>query len=67
LIALAFFSGFADEAYRLADAFRARGKRVVAGGPHVTLWPEAALAHCDVVCIGEADALWSRMLVASPR
>ncbi|MBN2389785.1 MAG: radical SAM protein [Anaerolineae bacterium] len=62
LIALSFFSGFADEAYRLADAFRTRGKCVVAGGPHVTFWPEEALAHCDAVCIGEADALWTRML-----
>jgi radical SAM superfamily enzyme YgiQ (UPF0313 family) len=47
LVALSFFSGFAHEAYRLADAFRARGKRVVAGGPHVTFWPEEALAHVD--------------------
>jgi hypothetical protein len=35
LIALTFFTGFAPEAYRLAHEFRKRGKRVVAGGPHV--------------------------------
>ena len=31
LVAITFFSGFAVEAYRLADAFRARGKVVVMG------------------------------------
>lgn len=62
LIALSFFSGFADEAYRLADAFRARGKRVVAGGPHVTFSPDEALAHCDAVVCGEAEALWPQLL-----
>ena len=36
LIALSFFTGFATEAYRLAHEFRMRGKRVLAGGPHVT-------------------------------
>ena len=36
LIALSFFTGFATEAHRLAQEFRMRGKRVLAGGPHVT-------------------------------
>lgn len=62
LIALAFFSGFADLAYQLADEFRARGKRVVMGGPHVTFWPEEALAHSDAIVIGEAEAVWAQML-----
>src|ERR1700751_1952324 len=30
----------APHAYRLAAAFRARGKKVVIGGPHATLLPE---------------------------
>ncbi len=62
LVALTFFSGFADEAYRLADAFRARGKKVVAGGPHVTFWVEEALNHCDAVVIGEAETVWADLL-----
>ncbi len=62
LVALSFFSGFADEAYRLADAFRARGKLVVAGGPHATFWPEETLAHCDAVVCGEAETVWSTVL-----
>lgn len=62
LIALSFFTGFADEAYRLADAFRARSKLVVAGGPHVTYAPEDALLHCDAVITGEAESVWAEML-----
>ncbi len=62
LIALSFFSGFATEAYRLADAYKARGKMVVMGGPHVTYWPEEALHHCHAVVIGEAESVWAGLL-----
>jgi radical SAM superfamily enzyme YgiQ (UPF0313 family) len=46
----------------LADAFRARGKTVVVGGPMATLVPEDVLAHSDAVCIGDADEAWPRIL-----
>lgn len=62
LVALSFFSGFAPEAYRLAREFKARGKIVVAGGPHVTYWPEEALQYCDSVVTGEAESVWAELL-----
>lgn len=62
LIALSFFTGFAPEAYRLAAEFRKRGKRVVAGGPHVTFNAEEALRHCDSVVLGEAESVWPELL-----
>jgi len=62
LVAISFFSGFVPEAYRLARAFRARGKRLVAGGPHVTFWPEEALEVFDSVVIGEAESVWQEVL-----
>ena len=62
LIALSFFTGFATEAYRLAHEFRKRGKRVVAGGPHVTFNADEALEHCDSVVIGEAESVWGEVL-----
>jgi radical SAM superfamily enzyme YgiQ (UPF0313 family) len=46
----------------LADAFRARGKTVVVGGPMATLVPEDVLAHADAVCVGDAEESWSRIL-----
>ena len=62
LIALSFFSGFAEEAYRLAAIFKKHGKKVVAGGPHVTFLPEEVLAHVDSVVIGEAESVWPQLL-----
>jgi radical SAM superfamily enzyme YgiQ (UPF0313 family) len=62
LIALSFFSGFAPEAYRLATAFRERGKTVVAGGPHVTFSPEEASKFVDSIVIGEAESVWQELL-----
>src|SRR5262252_4345225 len=50
-------------AYDLADAFRARGRKVVLGGPWVTLAPhERSLAHADAIVVGEAETVWARCL-----
>jgi radical SAM superfamily enzyme YgiQ (UPF0313 family) len=62
LIALSFFSGFAPEAYRLAQLFKEKDKMVIAGGPHVTFAPEEVLQYCDSVIIGEAESVWEEML-----
>ena len=62
LIALSFFSGFAQEAYRLGQFFRQRGKTVVMGGPHATFWPEECLHYCHSVVIGEAESVWAALL-----
>jgi radical SAM superfamily enzyme YgiQ (UPF0313 family) len=46
----------------LADAFRRRGKRVVAGGPFATLCPEELRGRVDVLFVGEAEYTWPRFL-----
>jgi radical SAM superfamily enzyme YgiQ (UPF0313 family) len=52
------------KAYRMADAVRAAGVRVVMGGPHVTEMADEALGrdggprHADAVALGEADSTW---------
>ena len=46
----------------MADAYRARGVPVVAGGPHASYWEEEALQHADAVVTGEADAIWPEVL-----
>jgi hypothetical protein len=63
LILLLFCSTFADQAYRLADTFGARGKIVVAGGTHATHWPSEALEHCEAVVINEIEPVWANLLV----
>ena len=67
LVAISFFSGFAPEAYRLARHFKQAGKIVVAGGPHVTFWPDEALRICDAVVIGEAESVWAELLADAGR
>jgi radical SAM superfamily enzyme YgiQ (UPF0313 family) len=62
LVAISFFSGFAREAYRLADAYRQLGVRVVCGGPHATYWIDEALRHFDAVVTGEAEDAWPMLL-----
>src|SRR3954463_8309993 len=56
------------KAYRVADALRAAGVKVVMGGPHVTELPDEALGrsggprHADAVALGEADETWPRIV-----
>ncbi len=44
-------------AYRLGDALRARGVRVLFGGPHPSVLPDEAAPHCDAVVTGEAEGI----------
>jgi radical SAM superfamily enzyme YgiQ (UPF0313 family) len=56
------------KAYRVADAVRAAGMKVVMGGPHVTEMADEALGrdggprHADAVALGEADETWPRIV-----
>jgi radical SAM superfamily enzyme YgiQ (UPF0313 family) len=52
----------APRSYELADAFRARGKKVVLGGFHATAMSEEALEHCDSIVMGEADDVWPEVI-----
>lgn len=62
LIGISVWTGSSGNAYRLADAFRARGVPVVLGGPHVAVLPEEARKHADAVVVGEAEAVWEQLL-----
>ena len=46
----------------IAEAFRRRGKLVVAGGPFATLCPEELKGHVDVTFVGEAEYTWPQFL-----
>jgi radical SAM superfamily enzyme YgiQ (UPF0313 family) len=56
------------KAYRVADALREAGFKVVMGGPHVTECPDEALGrdggprHADAIALGEADETWPRIV-----
>jgi radical SAM superfamily enzyme YgiQ (UPF0313 family) len=64
LVGIGAMTRMVAKAYRVADAIRAAGVRVVMGGPHVTECPDEALGkdggprHADAVALGEADETW---------
>ena len=62
LVGITFVTGFAPRAYELARRFRARGAKVVLGGPHVTLLPGEAARHADAIVLGEADETFPRLI-----
>src|ERR1700690_3034240 len=62
VVGITFHTPSAYHAYDIAARFRSRGKCIVMGGPHVTLVPEEARQHADVIFIGEAEGLWEAFL-----
>ena len=62
VVGITFHTPSAFHAYDIAARFRARGVCVALGGPHVTLLPEEASQHADVIFIGEAEGLWEEFL-----
>ncbi len=68
LVGIGAMTRMVAKAYRVADAIRAIGVKVVMGGPHVTELPAEALGqdggprHADAVALGEADETWPRIL-----
>ncbi len=61
-IGLSFMTAVAPRAYEIAREFRRLGIPVFAGGYHPTLLPGEVLAHCDAVCVGDAEPSWPQML-----
>jgi len=62
LVAITTWTLNSYRAYDIADEFRRRGVRVIMGGPHTFFHAEEAGEHCDAVGVGEAEAIWPRML-----
>jgi len=62
VVGITFHTPSAFHAYEIAARFRSRGICVVMGGPHVSLLPEEARRHADVIFIGEAEGLWEEFL-----
>lgn len=64
LVGISAMTRMAARAYKMADAIRAAGAKVVMGGPHVTEVPDEPLGrsgeprHADAIALGEADHTW---------
>jgi radical SAM superfamily enzyme YgiQ (UPF0313 family) len=62
LIGITVITGTARRAYELAAQYRAQGRTVVLGGPHVTLLPQEAAEHADCIVVGYAEDTWPELL-----
>jgi radical SAM superfamily enzyme YgiQ (UPF0313 family) len=62
VVAISILTSNAYRGYRIADAFREKGKIVVMGGIHPSLLPDEAFEHADTVVIGEAEGVWEKIL-----
>ena len=62
LVGISAMTNQAPRAYKIANEFRKRGKKVVLGGWHPSALPDEAKQHADSVVIGEAEELWPKLL-----
>src|SRR3954447_15914125 len=68
LVGIGAMTRMVARAYKVADALRESGFKVVMGGPHVTECPDEALGrdggprHADAVALGEADETWANIV-----
>jgi radical SAM superfamily enzyme YgiQ (UPF0313 family) len=73
LVGIGAMTRMVARAYKVADALRAAGIKVVMGGPHVTECPDEALGknggarHADAVALGEADSYWAQIVEDAAR
>ena len=61
VVAISSFTAQIDEAYSLADCYRAKGTKVILGGLHVTALPSEAQAHADCIVLGEGELSWPKL------
>ena len=62
MVGITVMTEFAPRAYRIGDAYRRKGVKVVMGGIHPTVLPEEALEHADAVVVGEAESVWPQLV-----
>jgi radical SAM superfamily enzyme YgiQ (UPF0313 family) len=62
LVAISTFSAQVFEAYAIADRLRAAGVKVAMGGLHVSVLPDEALEHADMIFLGEAETAWPQAI-----
>ena len=62
LVGISSFAAQIDEAYTLADRYRAMGVPVVLGGLHASMLPDEAAQHADSVVRYGAEGAWPRLV-----
>lgn len=73
LVGIGSMTRMVARAYKVAEALRQAGIKVVMGGPHVTECPDEALGrdggtrYADAVALGEADETWGLIVEDAAR
>jgi radical SAM superfamily enzyme YgiQ (UPF0313 family) len=62
LVGITAFTASANRAYEIASLYRQQKVPVVMGGIHASMCPEEALHFVSAVVIGEAEAVWPKVL-----
>lgn len=62
LICMTVITGTAPRCYKYADYFRSRGIKVALGGVHVSMLPEEAAQHADIIFTGFAEYTFPQMI-----
>lgn len=62
LVGISSFTAQIDEAYALAERYRAAGVPVVLGGLHVSLLPDEAAQHADAIVVDGAEGAWPKLV-----
>lgn len=62
LICMTVITGTAPRSYKYADYFRSRGIKVALGGVHVSMLPEEASQHADIIFTGFAEYTFPQMI-----
>lgn len=62
LVALSIETYTAKRAYQIASEYRQRGVPVVMGGFHATLVPDEVSEYAESIVIGEAEAIWPKLI-----
>ena len=62
MVALSAMTNQINRAYEIADRYRSMGVTVIIGGVHVSVLPQEAAQHVDAVVVGEAEAVWKKLM-----
>ncbi|MGD8978765.1 MAG: radical SAM protein [candidate division WOR-3 bacterium] len=62
LVGLTAFTASVLRAYEIAGIYQERGVKTVLGGIHASMLPNEAINYVDAVVVGEAEAVWPKVI-----
>jgi len=62
LVGITAFTSTCSRAYEIAAIYKKNGIKTVIGGIHASMNPDEAIKYFDMVVIGEAESVWSKLI-----